>query len=308
MPNRPKLFKPTDMLMPSALLIAALMGRGNVAFKLYLSLLAVRILGLSSAPGLRIAIARQPSMRYVQGSAILALGLQIIGAGIALLLSAVIPSLSLDFPLILCGLLLNIEHVFYEYLYAMGDRPSAAQYRSVSAILTLSGLLLCVPPAGPGGASGGALTAFASGIDHALLIVPLALSALIGLIVALSLGGRPRPRFDRELLRIAPLSTLGSLLFPALCLIGMALLKIASPVPLFAGLTLCEACRTPFRRSPLEARPMNRALLACCAAAAVTSVLCVAVKFPHFMDLLAVCGAVLLAAACAFTLYGNKSA
>ena len=77
-------------------------------------------------------------------------------------------------------------------------------------------------------------------------------------------------------------------------------------MPLFAGLTFYELFRTPFRRAPMEAGPMNRALLLCCAAASACAVVCY-FAFSGMADprLPLCCAAVVLASLCAFALYGN---
>ena len=68
-----RLFRPTDALLPLAFLVAALLGRGNLAFELFLAWYGVKLCALATADGLRTAFAAQPSGRYAQGSALIAL-------------------------------------------------------------------------------------------------------------------------------------------------------------------------------------------------------------------------------------------
>ena len=87
---------------------------------MFVAFCATKIGSLATADGLRAAFATQPSMKYVQGSVLIALIAQIPGAALALLALWLIPDTKLLLPLIPCGMLLNIEHVFYEYLFAIG--------------------------------------------------------------------------------------------------------------------------------------------------------------------------------------------
>ena len=294
-----RLFRSSDALLAAALLVAALLGRGEIALRLYIALCAARLLALSANTALRTAFARQPSMRYVQGSVVLALLLQLPGAALAALLPTLFPALKpfLGLNFILCGLLLNIEHVFYEYLFAVGDGLSATLSRAVTAALMLVGLLLCAP-------AGSAPEA----VSAAWLLIACGVGAGVSLMVSLSLGGAFRPKLNGEVLKCAPRAMLGTALFPALALSAFTLLLPAVPaaVPLFAGLAVYEPWRTPFRRAPSETASMNRALLILCAAAAIVGMVCgLALRGAIAALIAATCGAVILAALCAFAMYGN---
>lgn len=295
-----RLFRPGSVLLPLSLLAAALLGRGGAALGLFTALYGVRLLALATSESLRAAFALQPSMRYVQGSVAVALGVQAVGATLAALLCWRIPQLLALLPLVPCGLLLNIESVFNEYLYALGDRQSALTARGFTSGLTLLGLILCAP-------SRQGLSALGE-IDFVWPLVTSALSALIGLFAGLALGGRPRPRPNPEPLRHAPLALLQSGLYPALALAVLAALFPVGiiPAPLFAGLALYEGCRTPFRRSAMESRPLNRALLVAAgigAAAALAGWAALKGPFGEYCRMSAV--SILLAAACAFALFGR---
>ena len=113
-----RLLRPSDLFLPLALLAACLPGRGAAALGLFVALYAVKLCALATSDGLRAAFATQPSMKYVQGSTLVALGCQLPGAALSALILHLIPGTRLLLPLVPCGLLLNIEHVFYVYLCA----------------------------------------------------------------------------------------------------------------------------------------------------------------------------------------------
>lgn len=303
--NHRKLIRPADAFLPAALLISSILGRDTVAFDFFFAYMLVRLCSLATAPGLRAAFAAQPAMRYVQGSVCVALIAQIVGSAAALPIFASCKPHPL--LMIACGLLINIEHIFYEYLYAEGDGSSASLSRGITAALTLTGLLL----SGPSWWSSG---------DSALYqpIYPLitsGLSALVALAIGLSMCGKLRPKLNFMVLKAAPMSILQTALYPALAILVMLttfihLLPVETFAPLFAGLILYELCRTPFRRSPAEARPLNKALLIACSVCLLGVLpFALGLRFPNGIPLLNdipfALGALLLAAACAFTLYSN---
>ena len=295
-----RLLRASDLLLPLAFLVASLLGRGAAALGLYVSYCASKLCALATSDGLRATFAIQPSMKYVQGSALIALLIQLPGAALAALILYLIPGARALLPLVPCGLLLNIEHVFYEYLYALGDRDSAIFNRCITAVLTLLGLLLSMPP------RQGLVTLTA--VDPAWPLITCGLSALIGLFTGIILGGRIRPVPNPEVLRRAPLSMLQATLCPALILVALASLWPASftPSPLFVGLLLYEACRTPFRRTPMESEPMNKLLLIVGIAAGIgLAVFQLIVKAPLSEPIAMTCASLLIAALCAFALFGS---
>lgn len=295
-----RLLRPSDLFLPFAFLTACLLGRGAIALGLFVAWYAAKLCALATADGLRAAFATQPSMRYVQGSALVALACQLPGAALSALILYLIPDTRFLLPLIPCGMLLNIEHAFYEYLCAVGDKKSATACRCITAVLVLLGLILCtrsqpdfVKP---------------SIINPGWPLITCGLSALIGLFISFSLGGKLQPVPNPEVLRLAPLSMLHAGLYPALSLPALTLLWPGrfTPAPLFAGLLLYEACRTPFRRSPLESRPMNRLLLIVGGAALLGLVVFKFLVITSVSDLISMtCAALLIAALCAFGLFGS---
>ena len=296
-----RLLRLSDLFLPLALLAASLLGRGEAALGLYVAFCAAKLCSLATADGLRAAFAIQPSIKYVQGSALVALIAQLPGAALAALLLWRIPGAKALLPLVPCGMLLNIEHVFYEYLYAVGDKNSATSGRCITALLTLLGLLLCTPP------RHGPIVGFVA-IDTTWPLITCGLSTLIGFFISLALGGRLRPVPNWEVFRRSHISMVQATLCPALILAALTLLWPAhfTPAPAFVGLTLYEACRTPFRRSPLESRAMNRLLLIVSAASlALLLAFQFLVKTPLSEVIAMTCAALLIAALCAFALYGS---
>ena len=295
-----RLLLPSDLFLPTAFLAACLLGRGAAALGLFVAWYASKLCALATSDALRAAFATQPSTKYVQGSGLVSLGCQLPGAALSALILYLIPDTRLLLPMVPCGLFLNIEHVFYEYLCAVGDRKRAFACRCLTAVLVLLGLILCMP-------SQPDLVPL-SAVNPGCLLITCGLSVLIGLFISLSLGGKLQPVPNPEVLRRAPLSMLHAGLYPALVLPALTLLWPGrfTPTPLFAGLLLYEACRTPFRRSPLESRPMNRLLLVVGAAALICLVVFQFLLKTSLSEPIAMTGAALLIAAlCAFGLFGS---
>lgn len=292
----------SDLFLPMAFLAVSLLERSEAAFGLFVAFCATKIGSLATSDGLRAAFATQPSMKYVQGSAIIALILQIPGAALALLALWLIPDTKLLLPLIPCGMLLNIEHVFYEYLCAVGDKNSAAFSRCITAVLVLLGMLLCTPPRHG--------TFGLVSIDSTWPLITCGLSALVGLFISASLGGKFNPVPNFQVFRFAPIAMLQAALCPALTLLTLALLWPANfmPAPAFVGLMLYEACRTPFRRAPLESRGMNRLLLIVGSATLIGFIAFrFLVKIPVSDVIAMTCVSLLIAALCAFGMFGSIS-
>ncbi len=287
-----RLARPSDLFLPAALIAATLLGRPDAALDLFLALTLTRLCALSTASGLRSAFAVQPSIRYVQGSLLIALLAQLAGCAVALPIWRALRPSAAALPLMACGLALNIEHTFYEYLYAINERESAVLCHGLTALMTATGLLL-----GP-----------SSGSEVPWLPVTTGLSALTGLTVCALPRGAARPRPNAEVLKRAPVSMLRTAIYPVLfaAIARLSGIYIASPLPLFVGLGLYELCGSPFRRSPLESAPMNRALGVVCAVAACIILASLFGWLPNGI-LTQICGALLLAAACAFAMYGRFS-
>lgn len=295
-----RLLRPADLFLPLAFLAACLLGRGAATLGLFVTWYAAKLCALATSDGLRAAFATQPSTKYVQGSALVALICQFPGAALSASIFYMIQGARILLPLTPCGLFLNIEHVFYEYLCAVGDNKSALACRCITAVLVLLGLILCTQPQ-PG-------VSIISVTEPVWLSITCGLSALIGLFISFSLGGRLQPVPNSEVLRRAPLSMLHAGLYPAFTLLALTLLWPGRFIPasLFAGLTLFEACRTPFRRSPLESKPMNR-LLSTVGGAALLF-LCLfqfLLKTTISEPISMTCAALLIAALCAFGLFGS---
>ena len=291
-PKRPSLLRAPDAFFPLAMALCCALRPDRLSpVNLCVASLAVACLSLFASRGTRIAFARQPSIRHVRGSVKVALLLTLSGgalaaAGSALFLKGEWP---LAGPMIAAVCLLNIEHIFYEYMYAIGDRNSARLARGLTAILTAAGLLL-------------------STAQPLWLVGMTGLAALVALVIGLVMGDGGKGRPDATVLRVAPRAALQTALYPAAAMGAILLLRPERyAFAFFAGLALYELCKTPFRRSPAEARAFNRALLGIAAVCAlgVAPFALGLVTYARFPDVPATCGAVLLAAACAFALFGN---
>ena len=300
-----RLTRPSDSFIPLSLAISSLVLEPTVSLRLFAACFAVSALSLFSCFGVRAAFAIQPSMRSVRGTVKLALLLQIAGGLIAALLCALFLKEERDaMPLIAAGLLLNIEHTFYEYLYATGDGRSAILSHTLAAAFLITGMALAMGPE--------------NSCDCWRITAMSGIAALVSLIISFVMGDGLKSRLNTQVIRCAPRAALQCALYPAVvALILWAMKSEACAFPFFAGLMLCALCRTPFRRSPLEAISLNRALLIAFAAAAalwaattfipaLTSIADAANPLSILLAQLPLaCVLVAAAAACSFALYGN---
>lgn len=258
--DKMRMIRPSDAFLPAALLIASALGKSDMAEYVFLEMWLIQLFALASARGLRLAFSEQPSMRRVRGSVKTALLLQIPGALLIAALYLVHNAGRYSPSLMICigaGLLLNIEHVFYEYLFATGDSHSAIMTRAVTSALTLGGLMMLSDN------SHGGLLPY--GLEW--LLGAAGISAAVSAIIGLTVGGPLKGRCNAQVLKCAPLSMLQTLVYPvAHFLLSMAWpgtsLRLArTALPLFAGMIVYELCRAPFRRTAMESRAMNRTLL-----------------------------------------------
>ena len=291
-PNKPSLLRLPDAFLPAALLAHSLLCPGDpLAIRLYLAMLAVSLGSLFAARGARIAFARQPTMRGVRGSVKTALLLVLTGGGVAAGAAALAFKGSFPdiWPLIAAGTLLNIEHIFYEYMYAVGDSRSATLSRGLTALFAFAGLMLSKGKA-------------------PWLVGTAAISALVALVVGLVMGDGARGKPNGAIFRAAPRAAVQTALYPAAALAAVVLLRPARySAAFFAGLILYELCKTPFRRTKMEAKTFNRALLAVIVVCALGIVPLATgmITDARFSDVPVACAALLLAAVCALVLFGN---
>lgn len=289
-----RLIRIPDCFIPVALAASSVF-QGPLTLKLYACWLATGLLALFTARGLRIAIATQPSVRTVRGSVACALIAQCVGLALAL---AACPfaekrlNTSL-LPFIIAGFLLNIEHMFYEFLHSLGDGRSATLSHGLSALFLAAGISLSTGPLN----------------TQRLFLIPAmaGLSALVAAVVGLTLGGLRRGRLNAAVLRVAPRAALQTLLYPLLAGAALLIRPDIPFFPLFIGLAVFELCRTPFRRTFRESAPLFRLLAAAALAAALCVALCYAIHMNDYakMCLLTAGGAVLAAALCACALFGR---
>ena len=304
--NPARLVRPSDALMPAGFLLACLLGHASCAALTFAAAFVISILSLFACHGARLAFAGQPSARSVRGSVKCALLLEAAALTVAVALCLIIdpPEKGVFTALLAAGFCLNIEHTFYEYLYAMGDPQGATLCRFIAALLLVAGLCLAGGDGDPLRAEWIAGTA--------------ALSALAALTVGLATGG-VRGRINARVVACAPRAALHAGLYP-LASAALAILFDARGFicSFFTGLILYALCQTPFRRAPSESVPMNRALLAACLAgscAAVAALLLHVGSFPlgsetifsfrPILDIPGACAALIVAAACAFALFGS---
>lgn len=283
-----RLSRVPDALVPAALLGASALGRGDQAAVLYLCVLAVHLLSLGASHGVRAAFARQTSVRAVRGSVLCGGMLQITASIILVFLSYYLYDLRY-IPWIIAGLSLNIEHMFYEYLCAMGDGYSAAMCHVLTALFTFAGLLL--------GTDGEA--AFYAAVATS---IPAAVSVVISLYIhGLSV------RFNAQVIGRGPRAMIYSAFYPLAVAVIAALCRIKClSVPFFAGLIVYAFCRTPYRRSRVESRRMNLLLFSLSVLAAtctVASSCFCKTETPQIV--FTTCGALLLSSLCSFIAFGK---
>ena len=297
-----RLVRLPDALPALAFAVAALLRPGEIVLWAYACALTPALLGLAATRGARLAYARQPAMRAVRGTLKVALLLQAVGAMLSLVLAWLVGrDLAGIAPWIAAGLLLNIEHLFYETVAAAGDGNGSAAVHALASGLLLAGLLLAIPRSG-GDARPLWLTAFCGA------------GALASAAVGIASAGGLKGRMNAEIFRRAPAALIQSILYPGLALPLARYLGLGAEAacPFFLGLAILALCAAPFRRLPRESGPMNRALLIGGVAAAA---LWGASRLPSLPESLrswaalapSVAAPLLLACLCAFALYGGIS-
>lgn len=257
--KKARMLRLSDAFLPLALLICAALGKSNTSEQVYMNLLFPALLALASARGVRIAFAEQPSMRRVAGSVKLALALQFIGAFGFFVIDLIRNHgrfVLTDAVYIVIGMLLNMEHVFYEYLFATGDGASASMVRAITAAVTAGGILMTSAASGEGL------------LPYSLewLLGGATLAAVLAAVIGRSIGGRLKGKVNNRVLKCAPRSMIQTAIYPVAWLVALVILKPImydglTAIPFFAGLTAYELSRTPFRRSFTESRGFNVAML-----------------------------------------------
>lgn len=307
-----RLLRPADAFLPLAFIIATLLGKSAVAERVYLNMLFPALFALSSARGVRIAFSEQPSMRRVAGSVRLALALQFIGA-LAFLVVDLIRNhgqfVATNIIYIAAGMMLNVEHVFYEYLFATGDGASATRVRAITAALTAAGIMMT--------SEASTLGSMPHGLEW--LLGGATLSAALSAFIGGAIGGKLKGKVNDRVLRCAPLAMVQSAVYPLAWLLALMLLKpimfeSLTALPFFAGLAVCELARTPFRRTGGESKGFNIAMLVVALVGAVligmgyvpgaqAFAASFIGKWSHELTALGVMLA--LSAVCSFAMYGN---
>lgn len=288
-----------DVFVPLALLAGCFLNAPVYALILFAGAFAVSALSLFAAFGERVAFAHQPAMRDVRGSVKCALLLESAGyiAATALVLLLFRREGETFLPVVAAGFFLNIEHTFYEYLLAAGEKKRATACEALAAVLALGGLALWDRVS-----------------DFPWILAATGVSALAAAALGAMTFDGLKGEVNAKVLRCAPRAAIQCALYPvAAALVTYFLLPKASIAAGFAGLAFCAIWRTPFRRSRLEAPPMNRALVLVggVALAALLAVLFVP-GLPDFIlpvkeEIIACCAMMLTAAAVSFGVYGNIS-
>lgn len=307
-----RLVRPADAFLPLALLLVSALGKSTIAEQVFINKLFPELFALASARGVRMAFSEQPSMRRVAGSVKLALALQFIGAFAFLVLDLIRNQGRFTMSstvYITVGMLLNIEHVFYEYLFATGDSGSATRVRAITSALTAAGIMMTSAASGEG--------VLPYGLEW--LLGGTALAAILAAFIGRSVGGQLKGKVTSRVLKCAPLAMVQSAVYPIAWMLALLALRpvmfdSVTAVPFFAGLTVYELARTPFRRTRMESRGFNLAV----PLVALVGFLLAAIHYVPSAQAFAAqylgrwshevpaTGAMLFAAAvCAFGMYGN---
>ena len=275
-----RLVRWTDGILPAVWLAGSVFAPGKTAL-MFGAWLFTRLCGLFTADGVRMAYATQPSMRDVNGSTTVALLMQLLGAaGLACFIG---PEDRNIWILLGMGALLNIEHVFYEFLHAAGEKYSAM----ICRVLTGAFLLFML------------LTVTNEWVGLGLM----ALAAFIAKLIALIIGGYRPGRLNLGVFKAVPRAVVYGVLYPLSVPILHRFLGLEfNRLAFFGGLILFELCRTPFRRSALESRTMNKWLLAAILLSAAGIFVCLYFEFAPYMLYPLTIG---YAALCAFVLWGS---
>lgn len=252
------LARPTAALFPAVCLLAALLGRSDAVFRLVLFYFVLEGFTLCAADAFRNAAAREPGVKRVDrrfGGALMQIliGCGLFALGTRYILKSGDTMYLLDdvFPIAASALLVIIEHLFEERMFAVGRRIDGILLSVLSNLLLFTGL--CI----------------SSGND-CILIVLTGLVVLIALITSLFVAPFRSFSLIPRNYGFAPKAVVQTLLYPAVAAALMNILEIDLPHAL-AGWILWRLARTVCRRSQDESRPMNLFLIAVCALAVILS-------------------------------------
>ena len=247
-----RMVRPADAFLPLSFMIASIFDKADIVLEYFFTYFIIKILALASSSGLRIAFSEQPSLGRAQGSVKAALAMQLLGGTLCTAAWLVYNHFTAStFPLVaMCiGFLLNIEQVFYEYLYATGDSHSALMVRTLTTIFLLAGVLLA---------------------NHWWQLGMIGVAAIVSVIIGLSIGGPLRGEINGQIFRAAPRALIQALIYvaPAFVFIGLyrfidrwsgaSLITVA---PFFAGYAFYCLCASPFRRAYGESSTLNAVLI-----------------------------------------------
>ena len=304
------LIRPADSLLPLAFLAGEMFGPAALKGWLFAGWFAVRLFSLFSADGVRMAFATQPGVRKVRGSTTMTLIMQIAGAGIAaglyyLVFHGITP---FTLAIIGTGLMLNIEHVFCEYLRAEGDSDSADLCSILTAVFLFAGIMLEKP-----------------GVPMIVLGLS-GLGAVIAFLMAVVTAGYKPLGLNVQVFRHVPRSVIYGITYPVLAVGALLAVKAAygvdatglekvwseygAKIGFFAGMTVIQAVRTPFRRSGFEMRglkPVIYTIISLCTVAAGIALSTGGVPVHTARGILNVCAVMMTCAIVIAILWANFS-
>lgn len=284
------LIRPTAMLFPIVLLIAARFGQKTASNPIFLYWCMIQLFSLCSVEAFRNAAAREPGLKRVDRRFSGAFPMLLLGILITCISEKFRGNLDQMWTLIATAAFINIEQLFEERMYAIGHRMDGVILSILSNLLLFAGLLLDV---GDG---------IAASFENMFVLCGSGLSVLISVVTTYIV--EPAHGFSLLPRNIAffPKAAMQSLLFPIL-----AVLLHGIEADVFAAMILWRLSRTVCRRSADESRSLNLLLTAFCAAISISAFLIPALK--DYAILSAVAALLSIAVFCAPSLriYGGAA-
>ena len=263
------LMRPTAVLFPAVLLLAAIFGNESSVDSLFVNWCMIQLLSLCSVDSFRNAAAREPGVRRVDrrfSGAFLTILLGIAATGLIQWRSKLFSFRTGDVLLLVEAATAINEQMFEERMFALSHPSDGAILSVVSNLLLLAGLLLD----SSGGVAAPAqafYTACGAGLGMMISVVA---SYVIEPMHGFSLSPRNIAFF--------PKAAVQKLLYPAVTFVLSALLIRLKPEEgslndvfrmeyqvIFAGWILWRLSRTICRRAGDESRPLNLLLIAAAA-------------------------------------------
>lgn len=258
------LMRPTTVLFPLALMIASLLGGAENVARLLCVFYLIQILSLCAADCFRNAAAREPGVRRVDKRFSGAIVQLLVGA---LLAGSTWHALKMDaragWSLFAIGVLVNIEQLFEERMYAMCRNADGVVLSIISKLLLLGGMLMDV----------------SGGVDELLnwtnfyTLCGAGLGMVISVVSCCAIEPMRAFSLIPRNLAFYPKAALQTLLYPAVMALVAYLgtwwdesvldhvLELAGSMEFLSGLLLWRLARTVCRRSNDESRALNLLLV-----------------------------------------------